>query len=114
MLYWNAYQKIRVKRANLHPMTLSLYGFTGESVIPEGTIKLAITQVEAPRTTTTVIDFLVVNCPSAFNGVLVRLLLRTLKAVTYIHCLTIKFPTTTETGQVRGNSGTQENATTSH
>ena len=48
ILYWNAYQKIRLKRANLHLTTLPLYEFTGESVIPEGTIKLAITLGEAP------------------------------------------------------------------
>ena len=39
------------------------------------------------------IDFLIVKCPSAFNGVLGRPLLKTLKAVTSIQCLTIKFPT---------------------
>ena len=48
---------------------------------------------------TIVINFLVVNCPSAFNGVLGRPLLRTLKTVTSIHCLTIKFPITAGTGQ---------------
>ena len=51
-------------------MTLHLYGFNGESVIPEGTIKLAITLGEAPQMATTVIDFLVVNYPSTFNRVL--------------------------------------------
>ena len=48
------------------------------------------------------IDFLVVNCPSAFNGVLGRPLLRALKVVTLIHCLTMKFPTASGTCQVQG------------
>ena len=100
ILYWNAYQKIRLKRANLYPTTSPLYEFTRKSVIPEGTIKLAITLREAPRTVTTVINFLVVDCPSVFKGVLGRPLLRTLKAITSIHCLTMKFPTTTRMGQV--------------
>ena len=51
---------------------------------------------------TTVIDFLVVNCPSAYNGVLGRQLLRALKAVTSIYCLTIKFPTIVGMSQVQG------------
>ena len=34
ILYWNAYQKIRLKWADLCPTTSPLYGFTGESVIP--------------------------------------------------------------------------------
>ena len=88
---WNAYQKIRLKWADLLLTTSPLYGFTRESVIPEGTIKLAITIV---------IDFLVINCPPTFNGVLGRPLLRILKAVISIHCLTMKFPTITRMGQV--------------
>ena len=71
-------------------------------MIPEGTIKLVITLREAPRIVTTVIDFLVVNCPSAYKIVLGRPLLRALKAVTSVHCLKMKFPTTAETNQVRG------------
>ena len=69
-------------------------------MILEGTIKLVVTLWEAPQTATTVIDFLVVNCLSAFNGVLGRSLLRTLKAITFIHCFTINFPTTAGTDQV--------------
>ena len=102
ILYWSAYQKIELKWTDLHSTTSSLYEFTGESVIPEGTIRLAITLGEAPRMATTVIDFLVINCPSTFNGVLGKPLLRILKAVTSIHCLTIKFFTTARISQVRG------------
>ena len=50
---------------------------------------------------TVVIDFLAVNCPSALNRVLGRLLLKAWKTVTSIHCLTIKFPTEARIGQVR-------------
>ena len=60
-------------------------------MIPEGTIKPVVTLGEAPQTVTTVIDFLMVNYSSTYNGVLGRLLLRTLKAITSIHCLTMKF-----------------------
>ena len=81
--------------------TSPLYGFTGDNVIPKGTIKLAVTLEEPPRMVTVVIDFLAMNCPSTFNGVPGRPLLRALKAVKSIQCLTIKFPTAAETCQVR-------------
>ena len=84
-------------------LTTSLFHvFTGDNMIPKETIKLAVTLVEPPRTTTMMIDFLVVKCPSAFNGVLGRPLLKALKAVTSIHYQIIKFPTAARIGQVRG------------
>ena len=83
-------------------MTSPLYGFTEDSVIPEGTIKLVVTLGEPPQMATVMIDFLVVKCPSAFNGVLGRPLLKALKAITSFHCLTIKFPTVVGICQVRG------------
>ena len=48
ILYWNVYQKIGLKREDLCLTTSPLYGFTGESMIPEGLIKLAVTLGEAP------------------------------------------------------------------
>ena len=49
---------------------------------------------------TTVIEFLVVNYPSAYNGVLGRPLLRTLKVITSVQGLTMKFLTMAGIGQV--------------
>ena len=83
-------------------MTSPLYGFTRDSVIPKGTIKLAVTLGEPPRMTTVMIDFLAVKYPSTFNSVLGRPLLKALKVVTSIHCLTIKFPIVAGIGQVQG------------
>ena len=70
-------------------------------MVPEGTIKLAVTLGEYPRVAKIVIEFLAVNYPLAFNRVLGRLLLQAAKAVTFIHCLTRKFPTTTGISQSR-------------
>ena len=46
--YWSAYKKTSLRRADLTLMTSPLYGFTRDSVIPEGTIKLAVTLGEPP------------------------------------------------------------------
>ena len=100
ILYQGAYQKVGLRRADLTPTTSPLYGSIGDSVIPEGTIKLAVTLGESPRTTTVVIDFFVVKCLSAFNRVLGRQLLRALKTLTSIPCLTMKLPTVAGIGQV--------------
>ena len=83
-------------------MTSHLYSFTGDSVIPEGIIKLAITLVEPPWATTVVIDFLTVKCPLAFNEVLGRPLQKALKVMASFHYLTMKFPTVAGISQVWG------------
>ena len=51
---------------------------------------------------TVMIDFLAVKCLLPFNGVLGRPLLKALKAVASIHCLTMKFPTAAGIGHVQG------------
>ena len=45
-------------------------------------------------------EFLVVDCPYAFNGVIGRLLLKALKVITSIYHLMMKFPIDEGTGQV--------------
>ena len=102
LLIISGYKKIGLRREELTLSTSPLYGFIGESVIPEGTIKLVVTLGEPPPMTTVVIDFLEVNYSSTFNEVLGRPLLRALKVVTSIHCRTIKFPTIAGTGEVQG------------
>ena len=100
ILFWDVCQKIGQRRTYLTSMISPIYGFTRNSVIPKRTIKLVVTRGDPPLTVTIVIDFLTVNCPSTFNGVLGKPLLRDLKAMTSIHYLTIKFPTTAGTSQV--------------
>ena len=75
ILYWHAYQKIGLTLVNLSLTTSPLYGFIRGHVISKGTIKLAVTLGEHPQVMTIMTKFLVVNCPSAFNGVLGRSLL---------------------------------------
>ena len=46
-------------------------------------------------------EFLIVNCPLEFNGVIGRSFLKALKIVISIYHLTIKFPTAKGTGHVK-------------
>ena len=102
ILFWDGYRMTGLTQADLSPITSPLYGFTEDHMISKGTIKLAVTFGEHPRVTTVVTEFLVVDCPSTFNGVIGREMLRTLKASSSIHYLTMKFPITVGVGQVQG------------
>ena len=48
-------------------------------------------------------DFLVVDCPLAYNIIIERPTLNRLRAVTYTHHLLLKFPTEHRIGEVRGD-----------
>ena len=101
ILYWDAYKKMSLIEKYLSPMNSPLYGFTRDYMIPRGTIKLAVTIGDHPRTSTVVTKFFVVDCPSAFNEVIRRRpLLNTFKAVVSISFLIMKFPTTMGIRQV--------------
>ena len=102
IFFWDAYRKIGLTQTDLSLTTSPLYGFIGDHLISKETIKLAITLGEHPKVAVVATEFLVVDCQSAFNGLIGRSLLRTLKASTSICCLTMKFPTAAGIGQVRG------------
>ena len=92
IIYLDAYKRMGLTERKLSPTTSPLYGFTRDHVIPKGTLKLAVTVGEHPRLSTVMTEFLIVDFPSTFNGVIGRPLLKALKAVTSIYYLTMKFP----------------------
>ena len=103
IIYLDAYKKIGLTKSELSPTTSSLYGFTGDYVIPRGKIKLVVIVGEYLRISTMMTEFLVVDCPSTFNGVIGIPLLKALKAVTSIYHLMMKFSTVKGNRQVRGS-----------
>ena len=103
ILYYQAFQKMRLKASDLKPFPNPVYGFTRDSVTPMGVISLPMTVGEYPRKSCVMLDFLVINQPSAFNAVLDKSSLRALKAITSIYHLLMKFPTPNTVGQVQGN-----------
>ncbi|PON56453.1 hypothetical protein PanWU01x14_181460 [Parasponia andersonii] len=70
--------------------------------MPRGMTELMAKIGTYPRVSTIMTQFLVVDCPSAFNAVLGRLILRELRAVTSIYHLAMKFSTQHRVGEVRG------------
>uniref|UniRef100_A0A2N9EZK9 Reverse transcriptase domain-containing protein n=1 Tax=Fagus sylvatica TaxID=28930 RepID=A0A2N9EZK9_FAGSY len=101
-----AKQKLTSKwldKDKLRPMDATLVGFTGDKVCPVGIVTLPITVGTHPKTVSKTVDFLVVNCPSAYNAIIGRPTLNRLRAVTSTYHLLLKFPTEHGIGEVRGD-----------
>ena len=103
IIYLDAYKKMRLTESDLSPMTSPLYTVIGDHMIPKETIKLAMMVGEHPRVSTIITEFLIVDCPFSFNGIIGRPLLRALGAPTLIYHLTMKFPTAEGIGHVKGS-----------
>uniref|UniRef100_A0A2N9HAC0 Uncharacterized protein n=1 Tax=Fagus sylvatica TaxID=28930 RepID=A0A2N9HAC0_FAGSY len=103
ILYLPAYQQMRLDKDKLRPMDAPLVGFTGDKICPVGIVTLPITVGTHPKTVSKTVDFLVVNCPSAYNAIIGRPTLNRLRAVTSTYHLLLKFPTEHGIGEVRGD-----------
>ena len=112
ILYFQAFERMRLKVSNLKPSPNLVYIFTGDSVVPLGVISLLMTLGEYPRQSCVIVDFLVIDQSSTFNAVLGRPSLRELRAIISIHHLLIKFPTPHGVGEVKETSRSQGSATT--
>jgi hypothetical protein len=73
---------MKIDRNRVIPARHSLVGFTGEQVLPLGSIELPVTTRTYPRQSTIMVRFLIIDRPSAYNAILGRTALNELKAVT--------------------------------
>ena len=72
ILYYPAFQQMRIDRERLVPTNTPLIGFGGTRVYPLGAITLPVTIGEYPRQVTKEVTFLVVDCSSAYNAIIGR------------------------------------------
>ena len=63
ILYLDVYKRMGLDEHDLSPTTSPLYGFTGDHVIPRGTIKLVVTVKEHSRVSMVMTNFLVIDFP---------------------------------------------------
>ena len=103
ILYYLAFQQMRIYREWLTPTNAPLVGFGGTKVFPLGAITLSVMAGDYPQQITKEVTFLVVDCSSAYNAILRRPTLNSWKAVTSTYHLMIKFPTEYGVGELRGN-----------
>ncbi|XP_030963881.1 uncharacterized protein LOC115985047 [Quercus lobata] len=103
ILYYPAFQQMRLGRDQLRPVNSPLVGFGGIKVQPVGTISLSVVVRAYPRQITKDVNFLVVDCPSSYNAIIGRPTLNSWKAVTSTYHLSVKFPIKHGVGQVQGD-----------
>ena len=92
-----------IGRERLEPVNTHLRGFSGEKVLPLGSIQLMLTLGEPLFQATTTARFLIVDAPSSYNMLLDRPSLNAIKAIPSAYHMMIKFPTVTGVGMVRGD-----------
>ena len=92
-----------IGRENLEPVNAYLCGFSRERVLPLGSIQLVLTLGDPPCQVTTMVRFLIVDAPSAYNVLLGKPSLNTIRAIPSAYHMVIKFPIVNAVGMVRGN-----------
>ena len=103
IIFASAFNKMGIGREKLEPISTHLRGFAGEKVLPLGSIQLVLTLGNPPCQVTTTTRFLVVDALSAYNMLLGRPSLNSIKAIPSAYHMMIKFPTISGVGMVRGD-----------
>ena len=103
IIFASAFDKMSIGREKLEPVNAYLHGFSGEKVLPLASIQLMLTLGDPPCHATTTVRFLIVDAPSAYNMLLGRPSLNTIRAIPSAYHMIIKFPIANGVGMVQGN-----------
>ena len=93
ILYYPAFQQMRLGRDQLRPVNSPLVRFGGMKVQPVGTITLPVVVRAYPQQITKDVNFLVVDCSFSYNAIIKRPTLNGWKTVTSTYHLSVKFLT---------------------
>ena len=72
ILYKSSLERMGLSSKDLEPCNQTIFGFSGEGMTPSRMIKLPITAGTLPLSRTVLANFIVVDCPSAYNVVMGR------------------------------------------
>ena len=103
IIFSSAFDKMGIGREKLESINTHLRGFSGERVLPVGSIQLVLTMGDPPFQATTTVKFLIVDAPLAYNMLLGRPSLNAIRAIPSAYHRVIKFPTANGVGMVRGD-----------
>ena len=103
IIFASAFDNMGIGREKLEPVNTHLRGFSGEKVLPLGSIQLVLTLGEPPCQATTTTRFLIVDASSAYNMLLGRPSLNAIKAIPFAYHMMIKFLTESGVGMVQGD-----------
>ena len=92
-----------IDRDRIKPFGCPLMGFGGEQVYPVGIISLPLMAGTAPKVSTVMVDFLVIDRPFAYNVIIGRPGLNKLRAATLTYHLMMKFHKEEGVGEVKGD-----------
>ena len=98
-----AFDKMGIGREKLELVNVHLRGFSGEKVLPLGSVQLVFTLGDPPSQATTTIKFLIVEAPSTYKMLLGRPSLNAIRAIPSAYHMVVKFPTENGVSMVRGD-----------
>uniref|UniRef100_A0A2N9F8I3 Integrase catalytic domain-containing protein n=1 Tax=Fagus sylvatica TaxID=28930 RepID=A0A2N9F8I3_FAGSY len=94
---------MKIDKDQLQPIETPLVRFAGTSIYPLGMVTLQIIVGTHPKQAIKKVNFLVVDCPSAYNVIIGRPTLNRLRAVTSTYHLLVRFPTENGIGEMKGD-----------
>ncbi|XP_024027003.1 uncharacterized protein LOC112093203 [Morus notabilis] len=103
LLYSDCLENMGIPKEQLEKTSRPLYDFTGDSVIPQGTIRLPITAGEKSRQAIIMANFVVIKGCSKYNVIIGRPTLQALRTITSIYHQKVKFHTPNSVGEIKSN-----------
>ncbi|KAM1420921.1 hypothetical protein ACFX2I_003234 [Malus domestica] len=103
IMFAKAFRALNVAEHLLNRSISHLISFSGDIVQPLGSIHLPFTIGTHPYKATITTNFLVVDCPMAYNVIFGLISINDLKAMVSTHMLLMKFPTLYGNGYIRGD-----------
>ena len=103
IIFASTFEKIGIGREKLELVNSHLREFSGEKVLPLGSVQLVLTLGNPPCQATTTIKFLIVEAPSAYNMLLGRPSLNSIRAIPSAYHMVVKFPMGNGVGKALGD-----------
>jgi hypothetical protein len=86
ILYWLVFEQMKIDRERIRSIQSPFVGFTEEKVQMAGMITLPVMARTTSKQAMTMVDFLVVDRPLAYNTIVGRPTLNKLRAITSTNC----------------------------
>ncbi|KAL2226624.1 UNVERIFIED_CONTAM: Retrovirus-related Pol polyprotein from transposon [Sesamum indicum] len=100
IIFKSVIDKMGLENIRLELVKTPLVGFGGSEVASLGMVELPVSMGDEPKRKTTMVKFLVVDTPFAYNVILGRPSLNLFRAVISTYHIKVKFPTEREIGEV--------------
>ena len=94
---------MKIDKDQLQPIETPLVRFAGTSIYPLGMVTLQLVAGIHPKQAMMKVNFLVVDCPSAYNVIIGGPTLNRLRAVTSTYHLLVRFPTENGIREMKGD-----------